>query len=123
MIEILAFIAEEHISSYSILFTHMTAFWTSLARVTWIYRLHFHTDKRRLVFYIASQLRKCPLTHAISLLFPEPFYERGCQEKILPPIRQPGIFFLTASPATLVVTDSLAGDALCQLSQCETLCA
>src|SRR6266542_3048482 len=72
MIEILAFIAEEHISSYSILFTHMTAFWTSLARVTWIYRLHFHTDKRRLVFYIASQLRKCPLTHAISLLFPEP---------------------------------------------------
>jgi len=72
MIEISAFIAEEHISSYSILFTHMIAFWASLARVSRIYRLHFHTGKRRLVFYMPSQLRKCPLTHAISLLLPEP---------------------------------------------------
>src|SRR5262249_32987938 len=72
MIEISAFIAEEHISSYSILFTHMIAFWASLARVTRVYRLHFHAGKRRLVFYIPSQLRKCPLTHAISLLLPEP---------------------------------------------------
>src|SRR5215813_4631400 len=72
MIEIPAFIAEEHISSYSILFTHMIAFWASLTRVTRIYRHHFHTGKRRLVFDIPSQLRKCPLTHAISLLLPEP---------------------------------------------------
>jgi hypothetical protein len=50
----------------------MIAFWTSLARVTRVYRLHFHTGQRRLVFNIPSQLRKCPLTHAISLLFPEP---------------------------------------------------
>src|SRR5215475_15170691 len=105
MVEIPAFIAEEHISSYSILFTHMIAFRTSPACVTRVYRLHFHSGKRRLVFNIPSQLRKCPLTHPISLLLPEPFYERGCQEKILPLIRQPGIFFLTASPATLVATD------------------
>src|SRR5262245_33109671 len=72
MIKISAFIAQEHISSYSILFTHMIAFWASLARVTRIYRLHFHTGKRSLVFNIPSQLRKCPLTHAISLLLPEP---------------------------------------------------
>src|SRR5262245_32457509 len=72
MIKISAFIAQEHISSYSILSTHMIAFWASLARVTRIYRLHFHTGKRRLVFNIPSQLRKCPLTHAISLLLPEP---------------------------------------------------
>src|SRR5215470_15876672 len=72
MIEIPAFIAEEHISSYSILFTHMIAFWASLTRVTRVYQLHFHTGKRRLVFDIPSQLRKCPLTHAISLLLPEP---------------------------------------------------
>src|SRR5215475_8227091 len=50
----------------------MVAFWASLARVTRIYRLHCHTGKRRLVFYILPQLRKCPLTHAISLLLPEP---------------------------------------------------
>src|SRR5262247_357679 len=50
----------------------MTAFWASLARVTRIYRLHFHTGQRRFVFNIPSQLRKCPLTHAISLLLPEP---------------------------------------------------
>ena len=36
-----------------------------------LYWHHFHTGKRRLVFNISSQLRKCPLTHAISLLFPE----------------------------------------------------
>src|SRR6266542_2611620 len=101
----------------------MIAFRTSSACVPRVYWLHFHSGQRSLVFQIPSQLRKCPLTHAISLLLPEPFYERGCQEKILPPIRQPGIFFLTASPATLVVTDAVAGDALCQLSQCETLCA
>src|SRR5215813_11544906 len=50
----------------------MIAFWASLARVTRIYRLHFYTGKRRLVFNTPSQLRKCPLTHAISLLLPEP---------------------------------------------------
>src|SRR5262252_5787620 len=72
MIEITAFIAQEHISSYSILFTHMIAFWASLARVSRVYRLHFHTGKRRLVFNVVAQLRKCPLTHAISLLLPEP---------------------------------------------------
>src|SRR5688500_7097189 len=72
MIEISAFIAQEHISSYSILFTHMVAFRTSSARVTWVYRLHFHSGQRSLVFYVPSQLRKCPLTHAISLLLPEP---------------------------------------------------
>src|SRR5215510_12775025 len=72
MIEISAFIAQEHISSYSILSTHMIAGRTSLTRVTRVYRLHFHAGKRRLVFYVPSQLRKCPLTHAISLLLPEP---------------------------------------------------
>src|SRR5215813_14523750 len=72
MIKISAFIAEEHISSYSILSTHMVAFRTSLTRVTRVYRLHCHTGQRRLVFYIPPQLRKCPLTHAISLLLPEP---------------------------------------------------
>src|SRR5262245_13078051 len=72
MIEISAFIAQEHISSYSILFAHMIAFWTSSARVTGVYRLHFHSRKRSLVLDISSQLRKCPLTHAISLLLPEP---------------------------------------------------
>src|SRR5262249_25914848 len=72
MIEIPAFIAEEHISSYSILSTHMIAFWTSLTRVTRVYRLHFHSGKRRLVFNVASQLGECPLTHAISLPLPEP---------------------------------------------------
>src|SRR5262245_26631623 len=72
MIKISAFIAQEHISSYSILFTHMIAFRASLARVTRVYRLHFHTGQRRLVFNIPSQLRKSPLTHAVSLLFPEP---------------------------------------------------
>src|SRR5262245_66553836 len=50
----------------------MIAFRTSLARVTRVYWLHFHSGQRRLVFNIASQLRKCPLTHAISLLLPEP---------------------------------------------------
>src|SRR5215510_3026965 len=50
----------------------MIAFWASLACVTRVYRLHFHTGKRRLVFYTPSQLRECPLTHAISLLLPEP---------------------------------------------------
>ena len=72
MIEISAFIAQEHISSYSILFTHMIAFRTSPARVARVYSLHFHSGQRRLVFNISSQLRKCPLTHAISLLLPEP---------------------------------------------------
>src|SRR5215475_3315959 len=72
MIEIPAFIAQEHISSYSILFAHMIAFWTSSARVTGVYRLHFHSGQRSLVFYIPPQLRKCPFTHAISLLLPEP---------------------------------------------------
>src|SRR5215510_8617629 len=72
MIEISAFIAEEHISSYSILSTHMIAFWTSPTRITRVYRLHFHSGQRRLVFYVPSQLRECPLTHAISLLLPEP---------------------------------------------------
>src|SRR5882672_7768419 len=72
MIEIPAFIAQEHISSDSILSTHMIASWTSLTRITRVYRHHFHSGKRRLVFNIPSQLRKCPLTHAISLLFPEP---------------------------------------------------
>src|SRR5262247_273366 len=50
----------------------MIAFRASLARFTRVHRLHFHTGKRRLVFDIPSQLRKCPLTHPISLLFPEP---------------------------------------------------
>src|SRR5262245_28008331 len=50
----------------------MIAFGTSPARVTRVYRLHFYSDKRPLVFYIPSQLRESPLTHAISLLFPEP---------------------------------------------------
>src|SRR5882672_8945295 len=72
MIEISAFIAQEHISSYSILFTHIIAFRTSSARVTGVYRLHVHSSKRCLVFYIPPQLRKCPFTHAISLLLPEP---------------------------------------------------
>jgi hypothetical protein len=72
MIEISAFIAQEHISSYSILFTHMIAFRTSPARVSSGYRLRFHSGQRRLVLDISSQLRKCPLTHAISLLLPEP---------------------------------------------------
>src|SRR5262245_20967705 len=72
MIEISAFIAQEHISSYSILFAHMVAFRTSSARVTGVYRLHFHSGERRLVFYISPQLRKCPFTHAVSLLLPEP---------------------------------------------------
>src|SRR5262245_11124462 len=72
MVEISAFIAQEHISSYSILFTHMIAFRTSPARVTRVYWLHFHSGERRLVLDIPSQLRKCPLTHAISLLLPEP---------------------------------------------------
>src|SRR5688572_4633557 len=72
MIEIPAFIAHEHISSYSVLFTHMIALRTSSARVTRIYRLRFHSGERRFVFYILSQLPKCPLTHAVSLLPPEP---------------------------------------------------
>src|SRR5882672_1436360 len=72
MVKISAFIAQEHISSYSILSTYMIAFGTSLTCVTRVYRLHFYSRKRRLVFYIPSQLRKCPLTHAISLLLPEP---------------------------------------------------
>src|SRR5215831_5993330 len=72
MIKIPAFIAQEHISSYSILSTHMIAGRTSLTRVSRVYRLHFHSGKRRLVFNVPSQLRKCPLTHAISLLLPEP---------------------------------------------------
>src|SRR5262247_4057751 len=50
----------------------MIASWTPLTRVTRVYRYHFHSGQRRLVFNIASQLRKCPLTHAISLLLPEP---------------------------------------------------
>src|SRR5215831_958522 len=72
MVEISAFIAQEHISSYSILCAHMIAFRTSPARVTRDYRLQFHSGERRLVLDIPSQLRKCPLTHAISLLLPEP---------------------------------------------------
>src|SRR5262247_4584676 len=72
MVKIPAFIAQEHISSYSILSTHMIAFWTSPTRITRVYRLHFHSGQRRLVFYVPSQLRECPLTHAISLLLPEP---------------------------------------------------
>src|SRR5215470_15328296 len=72
MIKITAFIAQERISSYSILFTQMIALWASLARVSRVYRLHFHSGKRRLVFNVVAQLRKCPLTHAISLLLPEP---------------------------------------------------
>src|SRR5262245_11555264 len=51
----------------------MIAFRTSPARVSRVYRLHFHSGQRSLVFYIPSQLRKCPLTHAISLLLPEPY--------------------------------------------------
>jgi hypothetical protein len=51
----------------------MIAFRTSSARVARIYWLHFHSGQRRLVFYVSSQLRKCPLTHAISLLLPEPY--------------------------------------------------
>src|SRR5262245_49607914 len=51
----------------------MIAFWTSSTRVARVYRLHFHSGERRLVFYIHSQLRKCPLTHAILLLPPEPY--------------------------------------------------
>src|SRR5262245_46459674 len=50
----------------------MIATRTSLTRVTRVNRLHFHSGQRRLVFNIPSQLRKCPLTHAISLLLPEP---------------------------------------------------
>src|SRR5215471_20795770 len=50
----------------------MIAFRTSSARVARVYRLRFHSGERRLVFYIPPQLRKCPLTHAISLLLPEP---------------------------------------------------
>src|SRR5215475_12511162 len=50
----------------------MIAFRTSSARVSRVYRLHFHSRQRCLVFYITSQLRKCPFTHAISLLLPEP---------------------------------------------------
>src|SRR5262245_2612516 len=72
MIEIPAFIAQEHFSSYSILFTHMIAFRTFPARVTSVHSLHFHSGQRSLVLDISSQLRKCPLTHAISLLLPEP---------------------------------------------------
>src|SRR5262245_38370586 len=72
MIKIPAFITQEHISSYSILSTHMIAFGTSLTCVTRVYRLHFHSGQRPLVFYIPSQLRECPLTQAISLLLPEP---------------------------------------------------
>src|SRR5215470_15832937 len=50
----------------------MIAFRTSSACVTRVYWLHFHSRQRSLVFYILSQLRKCPLTHAISLLPPVP---------------------------------------------------
>src|SRR5262245_18330168 len=72
MVNIRAFIVHDYISSYSILSTHMIAFWTSPTRITRVYRLHFHSGQRRLVFYVPSQLRECPLTHAISLLLPEP---------------------------------------------------
>src|SRR5262245_64711314 len=72
MFKIPAFIAEEHISSYSILSAHMIASWTSLTRVTRVYKLHFHSGQRSLVLDISSQLRECPLTHAISLFLPEP---------------------------------------------------
>src|SRR5262245_62348190 len=72
MIEIPAFIAQEHFSSYSILFTHMIAFRTFPARVTSVHSLHFHSGQRSLVLDISLQLRKCSLTHAISLLLPEP---------------------------------------------------
>src|SRR5215470_13717018 len=51
----------------------MIAFRTSSARVTRVYRLHFHSGQRSLVFYIPSQLRKGPFTHAISLFLPEPY--------------------------------------------------
>src|SRR5215471_3677286 len=51
----------------------MIAFRTSPARVSRVYWLHFHSRQRSLVFYIPSQLRECPLTHAISLLLPVPF--------------------------------------------------
>src|SRR6266542_3769733 len=50
----------------------MIAFRTSSACVPRVYWLHFHSGQRSLVFQIPSQLRKCPLTHAISLLLPEP---------------------------------------------------
>src|SRR5688572_20641235 len=50
----------------------MIAFRTSPARVTRVYWLHFHSRQRSLVLDISSQLRECPLTHAISLLLPEP---------------------------------------------------
>jgi hypothetical protein len=79
MIEISAFIAEEHISSYSILFTHMFAFWASLARITMVYLLHFHTGQRRLVslrlcriepvFVILPQLSPVPRQNSIHLYF------------------------------------------------------
>src|SRR5215470_4906357 len=51
----------------------MIAFRTSSASVSRGYWLHFHSRQRCLVFYILSQLRKCPLTHAISLFLPEPY--------------------------------------------------
>ena len=47
------------------------------------------------------------------------FYERGCQEKILSLTWQPDRFS-DSQPATLEITAAVAGDALCQLSQCET---
>src|SRR5262245_56435622 len=50
----------------------MIAFRTPLARVTRVYWLHFHSRQRSLVLDISSQLRECPLTHAISLPPPEP---------------------------------------------------
>jgi hypothetical protein len=48
------------------------------------------------------------------------FYERECQEKNLLLTWQPE-FFLTASPAELVVTDAVVTGDHCQLSQCEQL--
>ena len=48
-------------------------------------------------------------------------YEGGCQEKILPLIRRSDLFPLTASPAILVEPRVVAGRALCQFDQCESL--
>jgi len=50
------------------------------------------------------------------------FYERGCREKNLLLAWQPD-YFLTASPAGLVLTDAVVIDDHYQFSQCEQLCA
>jgi hypothetical protein len=48
------------------------------------------------------------------------FYERECQEKNLLLTWQTD-YFLTASPAVLVITDAVVSDDHCQFSQCEQL--